>query len=243
MAQPLHGHITSWRTGAKAAAAVASSIDGGSLRTTLRFGGVLLVVGLAACSGTKEPADAGFLEDLELASAATPLTLQKSDNAAQVVSAIERTSPPPIRRVVPSRRVAKYKPAPRTVRAPVETAAEADAEREPEQGLVSEVPVEDASLPSPRPQPVYSPGVSVDGDGAGNGRGDGIGTVIGVVLRGGHAGIDDCDPRTDRRRRGGMAVNNRIPVIGTFPAGRIQGTFPGSGRMTASLPRAGRSRF
>ncbi len=214
------------------------------MRTTVRFGGAVMALVLAACSGTKELADKGFLEDLELASAATPIALQKSGDAAQVVSAIERTSPPAPKRVAPSRRVAKYKPAPRAVPAPVETAVAGDVSEELEPVLVSETPVEVASLPSPRPQPVYSPGAGSEGDGVGNERSDGIGSIIGVVLRGGHAGVDDCDPRTDgRRRRGGMAVNNRIPVIGTFPAGRIQGTFPGSGRITASLPRSGRTRF
>ncbi len=216
------------------------------MRASLRVGGAVLALVLAACSGTNEPADETFLQDLELASAATPISLQNSGNAAQVVSAIERTSPPATKRAAPSRRVAKYKPAPRAAQAPVETVEDAEMGEElaPEPILVSEAPAEVASLPSQRPQPVYSPGVGVDGDGAGNGRSDVIGSVIGVVIRGGHAGIDNCDPRADRRRRrGGMAINNRIPVIGTFPAGRIQGTFPGSGRMTASLPRAGRSRF
>ncbi len=215
------------------------------MRATVRIGGVAMVLVLAACSGTNEPADDGFMKDLELASAATPIQLQNSGSAAQVVSAIERTSRPATNRIAPSRRVATYKPARRAEPARVATVEDATIAEElsPEPMLVSEASVEVASLPSSRPQPVYSPGVGVDGDGVGNRRADVIGSVIGVVIRGGHGGIDNCDPRADRRRRGGMAVNNRIPVVGTFPAGRIQGTFPGSGRMTASLPRAGRSRF
>ncbi len=216
------------------------------MRTTVRLGAVLMALVLAACSGTKGPTDDAFAKDLELAFAATPIALQNPGNAAQVVSAVERTSPPAPRRVAPSRKVVKYKPAPRAIRARVESVTDGEIadELEPEPVLVSEAPAETGSIPSSRPQPVYSPGVGVDGDGVGNERGDAIGSVIGVVLRGGHAGVDDCDPRADRRRRrGGMSINNRIPVIGTFPAGRIQGTFPGSGRMTASLPRSGRSRF
>ena len=74
------------------------------------------------------------------------------------------------------------------------------------------------------------------GSGAGD-IGRGIGTVIGVIIRGGVMDGDDCDPRTDGRARGGISINNRIPVIGTtFPVGG--GTFPGSGRVGG-----GRRRF
>jgi hypothetical protein len=70
------------------------------------------------------------------------------------------------------------------------------------------------------------------GEGRGS-RGVGIGDIIGVVLRGGVVDGDDCDPRSEGRgtRRGGILINNRIPVIG--------GTFPGSGRIGATLPRGG----
>jgi hypothetical protein len=42
-----------------------------------------------------------------------------------------------------------------------------------------------------------------------------------VVIRGGHGGVDKCDPRTDGRRTGGiyiMGPNSGMPLpTGTFP--------------------------
>jgi hypothetical protein len=46
-----------------------------------------------------------------------------------------------------------------------------------------------------------------------------------VVIRGGHGGIDKCDPRTDGRRRGGMGGMMDRPDFGMpVPMGRP--TFP-----------------
>jgi hypothetical protein len=65
-------------------------------------------------------------------------------------------------------------------------------------------------------------------------RGGGLGGVLGgiigaVVIRGGHGGIDKCDPRTDGRRRGGIGGMGGVlidrPDFGLpLPAGRP--TFP-----------------
>jgi hypothetical protein len=194
------------------------------------------VLTIAACGGKDQLVDEGFRKDLELAMTASPITLQASQTGPQVVSAIERTAPAP-KRVARSQRVARYTPAPRATPAPVEVEeADASTEVEPAPFEVAEAPAETAPLPSARPQPVASAGVGRDDGSIGDGRGDGIGAIIGVVLRGGHGGIDECDPRTDGRRGGGrtIAINNRIPVVGTFPAGRIQGTFP-TGRATGRV--------
>jgi hypothetical protein len=222
------------------------------VRTLVGATGIAGVLFIAACAGSESVVDDGFIKDLELARAASPITLQSSPAGAQVVSAIERTAPAP-RRIAPSQRAVKHTPAPRRTPAPVEIEQPSlAAEPEPEPIEVaeapSETPAEVPQIPSARPQPVPSAGTGGGGYGDGDigrGRGETVGTIIAVVLRGGHAGIDDCDPRVDGRRgRGGrIAINNRIPVVGTFPAGRIQGTFPGTGRMTASLPRSGRVRF
>lgn len=197
--------------------------------------GVLVV---AACSGSDGTVDDSLRRDLELAATETPITLANAESGAEVVSAIERTAPAP-RRPAPSRRAVKYTPAPRAEPAPVEVEQAAVSE-ELEAGRVDiiEVPVEVATLPSPRPQPVTPSGV---GDVSSDGGGGSIGDVIGVVLRGGRVGIDKCERHDGGDRRGTIAINNRIPVVGTFP-GRIQGTFPGSGRIQASLPRSGRGR-
>jgi hypothetical protein len=208
---------------------------GGHVRTFVRLAGVTGALLVAACSGRDQLVDDGFKKDLELASAASPITLQNAQAGAQVVSAIERTAPAP-KRVAQSQRAARHTPAPRATPRPVEV-EEADVSPQVEEAPVqiSEAPAEAAPLPSPRPQPVASTGGGRDEGDIGIGRGDGIGTIIGVVLRGGHGGIDECDPRTDGRRggRGTIAINNRIPVIGTFP---------GSGRLGSAIP-SGRVRF
>lgn len=211
------------------------------MRTIVRLAGVTGALIVAACSGGGKTVDEGLMKDLELASTASPITLQNSQPAAQVVSAIERTAPAP-KRIARSQRVVKHTPAPRATPQPVEVEeADVSEEVEPAPVEVAEAPVDIAPLPSTRPQPVASVGIGRDDGSIGAGRGDGIGSVIGVVLRGGIGGIDECDPRTDGRRGRGrgatIAINNRIPVVGTFPgSGRIQGTFPG--RIVG-----GRSRF
>ena len=79
--------------------------------------------------------------------------------------------------------------------------------------------------PAPRPTPIPIPvgGGGGGGGGAYPGRGPGpgpigdvIGVAVGVVIRGGHAGIDHCDERD-------IAINRRFPVFNptmgnpTFP--------------------------
>jgi hypothetical protein len=61
------------------------------------------------------------------------------------------------------------------------------------------------------------------------GRGGGLGGILGgiigaVVIRGGHGGVDKCDPRTDGRRRGG--VFDRPENGGALPFPIPRGTFP-----------------
>lgn len=198
------------------------------------------VLVMAACGGGDGTVDDGLRRDLDLAATETPITLANAEAGAEVVSAIERTAPAP-RRPARSQRAVKHTPAPRAEPAPVEVeqAAMVSDDIETDRVDIAEMPADEvATLPSPRPQPVNAPsGVDDIGDGGGLT----VGTVIGVVLRGGRAGIDNCERHDGRDRRGSIAINNRIPVVGTFP-GRIQGTFPGSGRIQASLPQSGRGR-
>lgn len=213
------------------------------MRTFVRLAGAAGALALAACSGSDKVSD-DFMKDLERASTASEISLPAAQPAIQVVSSIERTTPPAPRRVAQSQRVAKHKPAPTREPAPVEV-EQADVSTEVESAPVepSPAPVAEAPLPSPRPRPVATTGGGAgEGQMGAGGRGDGIGigTVIGVVLRGGVvSGDDDCDPRSERRRGRGttIAVNNRIPIIGTFPgSGRIA-----SGAM--NIPVGGRRRF
>lgn len=225
------------------------------VRTIVKLAGVAGVLVVAACSGKDGAMNSDLKKDLELASTASEITLPASQPAAQVVSAIERTQPV-ARRVAQSQRAPKHRAAPRALPAPVEAQkADLSTEVEPQPVEVSPAPTEVAPLPSQRPRPVASNGTG-GGDGrVGSGRGDqgtgigsGIGTIIGVVLRGGGVDGDECDPRTDGRGRNGgtIAINNRIPVIGTFPgSGRIGTAATVGGMILGGRGRAtgGRTRF
>jgi hypothetical protein len=198
------------------------------VRTTTRFvfiGAAGLIV--AACSGKNKTMSDDLKKDLDLASTSDGIALASSSaKGSQVVSAIERTTPPAPRRVAQSQRVVRHKPAPKPP-APVE-AENADVSEEvaPEPVAVAQTPTEPAPTASPRPHPVDMPSGSgvVVGRGGGTDAGRVLGGIISVVLRGGGVDGDECDPRTDgRRARGPISINARIPVI--------RGTFPGSGRV------------
>ena len=212
--------------------------------------GVLVV---AACNSKDAVMSDDLKKDLDAASASNSIDLATSKAPAnQVVSAIERTTPPAPRKIASSQRVAKHKAAPKGVPAPVEVQkADVSTDVAPEPVEVAPAPVDPAPLPSPRPQPVASTtGGGGDREGrAGNNAGT-IGSILGgiftVVIRGGGVDGDACDPRTDGRHGGNTAINNRLPVIGTFPgSGRVGGgNFPTTGRgVGGPVGRGGRGRF
>jgi hypothetical protein len=189
---------------------------------------------LAACSGDKKTAmNDDLKKDLELASSNDGITLANSSGNAgtQVVSAIERTTPP-ARQLTPSTRVRHHRVTPKAPPQVVKTEAPATvAETEP-QSVAPEPVANDPTPVSPRPQPVavtYPSGSSSGGDdgrvSTGSTAGSIIGSILGAVIRGGVVGDgDSCDPRTDGRRptRGGISINNRLP-------GRIGGGISRSG--------------
>jgi hypothetical protein len=197
---------------------------------------------LAACSGDKKVAMNDDLKnDLALASSSDGITLANSspDAGQQVISAIERTAPP-TRQVAPSARVRHHKAAPKAPPQVVKTTAPATvAATEPQP--VAPAPVANDPTPvSPRPQPAtvsYPSGPSSGGDDGRVSRGSGagaiIGTILGVVIRGGVVTDgDSCDPRTDGRGRGGVSINRQIP----WPMGGI-----GTGRVTGRVNSGGSS--
>jgi hypothetical protein len=200
---------------------------------------------LAACSGDKKATlNDDLKKDLELASSNDGITLANSSNNAstQVVSAIERTTPP-ARQQTPSTRVRHHRAAPKAPPQVVKTEAPATvAESEP-QSVAPEPVANDPTPVSPRPQPVavtYPSGPSSGGDdgrvSTGSTAGSVIGSILGAVIRGGVVGDgDQCDPRTDgRRTRGGISINNRLP----FPIpGRVGGTNRSGGSFPARIPR------
>ncbi|MEO5588495.1 MAG: hypothetical protein ABIS03_02825 [Gemmatimonadaceae bacterium] len=204
------------------------------MRRIVRLTGIAGAVALAACSGDSR-IENDLQTDLDRASTATEIALPSSSNSTQVVSAIEQATPPAPRQIASSQRVVKHTPAPKARPAPVEVERAAVVEEvAPAPVEPAPAPAEVAPLPSSRPRPVAtndggnSGGIRVD-RGRGGGMGGAIGgiggVVIGVVLRGGVVDGDECDPRSDGRRRGGVSINNRLPVgIGTFPgSGRIGG--------------------
>ena len=174
---------------------------------------------LAACSGDKKTAmNADLMKDLELASSNDGITLASSGNAGtQVVSAIERTTPPS-RQETPSTRVRRHRAAPKAPPQVVRAEAPATEAEETEVQSVAMAP-SDPSPVSARPQPIpvsYPSGPSSGDDGrasTGSSGGAVLGTILGAVIRGGVVGdVDECDPRMDGRRR-----RNPPMAIGRFP--------------------------
>jgi len=186
---------------------------------------------LAACSGDKKTAmNDDLKKDLELASSSDGITLANSSPNAgqQVVSAIERTTPP-ARQQTPTTRVRNHKPAPKSPPQVVRAKAPATVAQTTEEQSVAPAPVD--PTPSPRPQPVavsYPSGSSSGGDdgrvsSGGSGVGAVLGTILGAVIRGGVVGgdVDNCDPRTDgQHRRGGIIIGTRFPGSERMGTGR-----------------------
>ena len=185
----------------------------------------LLLVGasavlLTACSGDKKTAiNADLMKDLELASSNDGITLAGSGNVGtQVVSAIERTTPPS-RQQTPSTRVRRHRAAPKAPPQVVRAEVPATTEEETEMQSVA-MATSDPSPVSARPQPVavsYPSGAV-------------LGSIMGVVIRGGVVGdVDHCDPRVDGRRTSRRVIVRRggtsFPVSGRIGAASV-GRFP-----------------
>jgi len=188
-------------------------------------------------------------KDLAVASAANDLaTAPQSYQRARFVSEVEMSShtklpapklvatkrrTKPVRRAVPVTKpsandvvedptvAANEELAPKATPAPAATST-------PEPVVIAQQPTTETA---PDPAPV-TPGRGDDGRSVGEGgigerrRGGGLGGMLGgiigaVVIRGGHGGVDKCDPRTDGRRGGIM----QRPDFGVpSPVGRP--TFP-----------------
>ncbi|MEP6691189.1 MAG: hypothetical protein ABJD07_08525 [Gemmatimonadaceae bacterium] len=181
---------------------------------------------VAACAGKDRASSSGANDDLkrDLALASSPgLELANGSRAnTQIVSAIERVaSAAPQGRTAP-----RPKPkSPESAPAPVAQVAEAPA------STVVAVTPEPAPAPGPSaPDPVMAGGrphapVMADGPvagGDGRGQRDGGWGGTGVIIRGGTADGDHCDPRGGRRGRGGN-IGGMIGMIGMGGAGRLGG--------------------
>lgn len=158
------------------------------------------------------------------------LSLASTGGQTQVISAIEQ-SPPAPRKVSASQRAVRHRRVETGTRAPVEVAAGTPTDETELQSFENAPVATNDDVPvAPRPTPVMTqmPGGNSEGRG-----GYGVGStgvaigieIIGVVLRGGNAGVDHCEPPGRGNRRPVIAINNRVPVIrGTFP-GPIAGRF------------------
>ncbi|HEX6060264.1 MAG TPA: hypothetical protein VFZ11_14740 [Gemmatimonadaceae bacterium] len=173
--------------------------------------------------------------DLRLASSGSMELASAVRGDSMVVSAIERTparaaSPAATPRRSATPRVRVPRPVPEATPEPAPDPAPAAATEEPE--VIAEAPAPSDLPAATRPVPVSFPSGGGEGaegarGGDGPGMGEVVGTVIGVVIRGGGVGDDHCIPRT-RRGRGRPG-----PVLTGIP-GRTGGlpspTFPGRTR-------------
>jgi hypothetical protein len=218
---------------------ISQSLEGVYMRKSyLLLAGAGAVL-LAACSGDKKASmNDDLKKDLELASSSDGITLANSSPNAgtQVISAIERTTPP-ARQQAPSARVRHHKPAPKSPPQVVQAKAPATVTQTEPQSVASAPSANDPTPVSPRPQPVavsYPSGPSSGGDdgrvsSGGSSVGAVLGTILGAVIRGGVVGgdVDNCDPRTEGRN--GRAVNNRLPFpipTGVYGPSRSSGGPP-----------------
>jgi outer membrane biosynthesis protein TonB len=192
----------------------------------------VVAVGATACRQDTTRASDDLAKDLQLASSPNGLALASASTSQQTtVSAIERgeravSAPAPSRRVATPRKAPPPTPDVAPVSSTSDDAEPAVVETPAPEPQVAQAPTPDPMpSPAPRPHPVdVTVGNTGDGNGTIRRTGDGtdiatgIGTVIGVIIRGGVVDGDHCDPRPRRRgtgRRGG-------PIISGMPGGVIR---------------------
>ena len=198
------------------------------MRTEYKVAALSLALLSVSCSKRPEPT-ASLPDDLkrDLAAAAIPTgdlaTAPTSYQRMRFVSDIERT-----RATVPAKRpkisqhhdrmVASHQPA-TNVDPIASMASQAPAP------VSTPVATEEPTIVvAGRPAPPPSATQASQGDE--HGGGGGIGSVLGgifsgVVIRGGHAGTDKCDPRTDGRARG--TITDRPDFGLPLPTGQVFG--------------------
>ena len=215
------------------------------MRTRFVVTALSLAILLASCSKGHEPA-AGIPDDLkrDLVAAAVPTSdlaiAPMGYKRMRFVSDIEQTRGTTIAiRQVPSRHHEHMMVSRRST-----SGTTTDVVPDPMASLAAAMPAPIATATSTattptvevsvRPAPVASPasiGDSQDGT-VGDSHGRGIGSVLagilgGVVIRGGPAGSDKCDPRTDARANG--TIRNRPDFGLPVPTGRVFGGGSSSG--------------
>ena len=224
------------------------------MRTDVKVAALSLAVVLGACDKRQEQATGlseDLKRDLAVASAAGDLaTAPRAYERTRFVSDVELArAKAPAPRPVASKRRTKPVPRPEPVSKPAEEVVEEPTVASNEAPAPEPAPVAVATETAPEPvvivqQPTtetapapipVSTGRGDDGRSIGEGGigerrpGGGIagalGGIIGaVVIRGGHGGVDKCDPRTDGRRGRGGIISRRPDFGLPSPVGR--GTFP-----------------
>lgn len=169
-----------------------------------------------ACSKREAPT-AGLADDLtkDLAAASAPglATAPQSYKRMRFVSDIEQsraTQRAPRPKAAHDHRMAASKtPSSQTTSDVAAEAVESMAPASPAAVATTEAPIPEpsvvvAALPAPEQRGGHGP--SSDGEVLDHGGSGGIGAILGgiigtAVIRGGRAGVDKCDPRTDGRMR------------------------------------------
>jgi hypothetical protein len=215
------------------------------MRTDWKVAALSLALVLAACGKRQDQAAAlpdDLKKDLAAASASSGdlAIAPQSYRRMRFVSDIEQS-----RASVPAKRpkISHHHDRMTASHQPAASEASTDVAAEPMVSMASEspAPVSTPSAPAseptvviaqrPSPEPASAPAGSSDSGVGDRGQGGGLGGLLGgiigaVVIRGGHGGVDHCDPRTDGRAR--PTVIERPDFGMPLPTG--QTTFPGSRR-------------
>lgn len=207
------------------------------MRTTRTIAMAAVAMTVAACSQPKASApDEALSRDLAIAASEA---MELAPNGSTHPLLASEVSPPVSvaqRHSVTKKPSPNVEPLPEPVSIePAEVVAIADVPQMAEAPVG--VPV-DVDRPAPARRPAPMPVDYPVNGGEGPNDGGGIGTIIGVVIRGGAVGHDDCKIHPPGRGgsvavgtrgpigiargpaiRGGVAINNRLPrrTIGTFP--------------------------
>ena len=186
------------------------------MRTESKVAALSLALLFSACSKRPEPTASlpdDLKKDLAAASASTNqlATAPQNYQPMRFVSDIERTRDvTPASRPKVSHRHERMTAANHASGDPIVSLASHTLETvaTPAETPAPEPTIAVAARPAPEPMVMPSSGPSDVGVSSDNGRGIGSvlgGILAGVVIRGGHAGPDKCDPRTDGRVRGTIA--------------------------------------
>jgi hypothetical protein len=210
------------------------------MRTVWNGTALSFVILLAACGKRQEPValSADLQKDLATVSSGSDLAIApKSYQPMRFVSAIEQSRP-----IAPAKRPSTSHERMHAVSHHV-TQPMTDVASEPTvtavAGAATTVSTPEAAAPAPSitvaPAPAPEPSSAPAGSSSGGTVGDHdqggglaglLGGIMGAVIRGGHVGVDKCDPRTDGRR-GGVIIG---PPVFENPAPTGQPVFSGMPR-------------